>query len=240
MFVEERHQLIISTLEKEGKIKVKDLSDRFNLTEDAIRKDLAILEKKGLLKRVYGGAVKTRNEFLFLNLEDRKKILTKEKQKIAEKAFSMIKENSTIFLDISTINIEICKMIIEAKLKVIIITNMIEILLKFLEADTDVEVIFIGGKLDNKNKEGFVGSYSIEQIKNFKYDIAFLGATGINMEEGTISTYFLDDAICKKEIIRNSKKKYVLIESQKLNIDGRVNFTTIKEIDSIITEKTKN
>lgn len=237
MFVEERHQLIISILEKEGKIKVKDLSSKFGLTEDAIRKDLALLEKKKLLKRVYGGAVKIRDDFSFLTLEDRKKILPKEKQKIAKKAFDRIKENSIIFLDISTINIEVAKMIIEARLKILVITNMIEIFLQFLEKDTDVDFIFIGGKLDNKNKEGFVGSYSIEQIKNFQYDLAFLGATGINEEENIISTYFLEDAICKKEIIRNSKEKYILIESKKLNIDGRVKFAKFDEIDGIITEK---
>lgn len=236
MFVEERHQLIISLLEKEGKIKVKDLSSRFNLTEDAIRKDLAILEKKKLLKRVYGGAVKNRDDFSFLTLEERKKVLPKEKQKIAKKAFSKIRENSVIFLDISTINIEVAKMLIEAKSNVIVITNMIEIFLQFLESDTDIEFIFIGGKLDKKNKEGFVGSYSTEQLKNFRYDLAFLGATGINKEESSLFTYFIDDAICKKEIIKNSKEKYVLIESKKLNIDGRVKFATLDDINEIITE----
>lgn len=237
MFVEERHQLILSTLNKEGKIKVKELSEKFNLTEDAIRKDLASLEKKGLLKRVYGGAVKVRDDFLLLNIEDRKKMLPEEKQRIAKKAFSLLKENTTLFLDISTINLEISKLIIQSNLKIVVVTNMIEILLNFLNAETASKIIFIGGKLDNKNKEGFVSSYSIEQIKNFKYDLAFLGATGINIAENTISTYFLDDAMCKKEIIRNSKKKYILIESKKLNMDGRINFAHFKDINGIIMEE---
>ena len=236
MFVEERHQLILSTLNNEGKIKVKELSNKFNLTEDAIRKDLAILEKKGLLKRVYGGAVKVRDNFLFFNIEDRKKILPEEKKKIAKKTLTLIKENDTIFLDISTISLEISKLIMKSNLKIIVVTNMIEILLSFLNSDTTTEIIFIGGKLDKQNKEGFVDSYSIEQIKNFKYDIAFLGAGGVNTEEHSVSTYFLDDAMCKKEIIRNSKKKYVLIESKKLNIDCRMKFANFKDISGIISE----
>ncbi len=51
MFVEERHQEILRLLEENEKVKVKDLSKRFEVTEDCIRKDLASMEVKNLLKR---------------------------------------------------------------------------------------------------------------------------------------------------------------------------------------------
>ena len=57
MFVEERHQEILRLLEENEKVKVKELSKRFEVTEDCIRKDLASMEAKNLLKRTYGGAV---------------------------------------------------------------------------------------------------------------------------------------------------------------------------------------
>ncbi len=57
MFVEERHQEILHLLQENEKVKVKELSKRFEVTEDCIRKDLASMEAKNLLKRTYGGAV---------------------------------------------------------------------------------------------------------------------------------------------------------------------------------------
>ena len=57
MFVEERHQKILHLLQENEKVKVKELSKRFEVTEDCIRKDLASMEAKDLLKRTYGGAV---------------------------------------------------------------------------------------------------------------------------------------------------------------------------------------
>ena len=57
MFVEERHQEILRLLNENEKVKVKELSKRFEVTEDCIRKDLASMEAKNLLKRTYGGAV---------------------------------------------------------------------------------------------------------------------------------------------------------------------------------------
>ena len=53
MFVEERHQEILRLLNENEKVKVKELSKRFEVTEDCIRKDLASMEAKNLLKRTY-------------------------------------------------------------------------------------------------------------------------------------------------------------------------------------------
>ncbi len=57
MFIEERHKCILESLEQDGKIFVKDLSERFNVSESMIRKDLQALEKQNMLKRTYGGAI---------------------------------------------------------------------------------------------------------------------------------------------------------------------------------------
>ena len=57
MFLEERQESIMNLLMRDGKVRVKDLSEMFEVTEDCIRKDLGALEKQGKLKRTYGGAV---------------------------------------------------------------------------------------------------------------------------------------------------------------------------------------
>jgi DeoR family glycerol-3-phosphate regulon repressor len=56
MFVQERRNGIVEMVNRNGRIRVKNLSEQFNATEDCIRKDLAVLEDEGLLSRVYGGA----------------------------------------------------------------------------------------------------------------------------------------------------------------------------------------
>ena len=50
MFVEERHALIIQELKENGRVKVKELSAKFKVSEDLIRKDLALLAQQGKLK----------------------------------------------------------------------------------------------------------------------------------------------------------------------------------------------
>ena len=60
MFLEERQDIILQMLARDGKVRVRDLSEEFKVTEDCIRKDLGALEKKGKLKRTYGVAVRIR------------------------------------------------------------------------------------------------------------------------------------------------------------------------------------
>ena len=73
MLASERHEKIVEILNREGSVLVKDLSKKFDVTQDSIRKDLTILERKGLLKKTYGGAVKVRTNIHDLYVSQQKK-----------------------------------------------------------------------------------------------------------------------------------------------------------------------
>ena len=57
MFIEERHQAILDTIAANGRITIGEIQDRFDVSVDSARRDLRILEAKGLLKRTHGGAI---------------------------------------------------------------------------------------------------------------------------------------------------------------------------------------
>ena len=146
MFVEERQSLILEELHEKGKVRVKELSERFQVSEDLIRKDLTALEEKGQLKKAYGGAVMVKENVHRKIAAQRKHVHTAEKQRIAEKAMSMIQDGDIIFLDISTVNIELAKLLNNGTKKITIVTNMLDVM--NLLVKSDMSVIFIGGELD--------------------------------------------------------------------------------------------
>lgn len=238
MFVEERQNIILGILHKNGKVKVKELSEKFKVTEDCIRKDLSILEKQGVLKRVYGGAVKSRINAHNLDVKERKEKNVEIKCEIASKAIALIKNNDMIFLDISTSNIELAKLLIKSNLNVTVVTNMIDVMLE-LSVESSIKVIFIGGSL-NRGKDGFVGSMAISAISNFKFDIAFMGVVGVDLYDNSVSTYMVDDGMTKKAIINASRKKYMIIETEKFNMDGTFKYAHVDDFDGIITENKPN
>ena len=98
----------------------------------SIRKDLTILERKGLLKKTYGGAMRKRVNLHDLNVSQRKDRNTQAKQMIASKAMKLIKNDDMVFLDISTANLELARLIVKSTLNIIVVTNMVDIMLEFM------------------------------------------------------------------------------------------------------------
>ena len=141
MSQKKRHQQIITKLNIEGQVFVKELASSFGVTEDCIRKDLTLLEKAGKLKRVHGGAINARVNLHHTNVSQRVELYSKEKKIIASKAVDLLKEGYVIFLDISTINLEIAKLIFEKNIAVTIVTNMIDIMQLYRQNST-VRLIF--------------------------------------------------------------------------------------------------
>lgn len=235
MFVEERHDKIILKLNKDGKVKVKQLSEEFNVTEDCIRKDLSSLENRGLLKRTYGGAVLIRSNVHNVYVHSRKSVDIEEKKVIARKAETLIKDEDVVFLGISTLNIELARIILEKNRRITIVTNMIEIMQLF-STECNIKLIFIGGTF-NRYKDGFLGSFSIDLINRFKFDISFMGVVGIDVYENSISTYDVEDGLTKMAVLKVSKSCYILAETTKFNRDGNYKFAEICDFEGVITSR---
>ena len=234
MFVEERQALIIKELQEKGRVKVKELSAKFKVTEDLIRKDLTALEEQGHLKKTYGGAVRMKENVHRELASQRKTINQEAKRKIAKKAMPLIKDGYIVFLDISTVNIELARMIAESRTKATIVTNMLDVV--NILAKSDVRVVFIGGEFDY-GRDGFVGSMALEMIKNFRFDISFMGVVGVDIHENSVTTYMANDGIMKKEILSISRNSYMMCEFEKLKQFGNYKYAGLDEFTGIILDK---
>lgn len=235
MFAEERKQKIIEILNERGKIVVKELSQKFDVTEDCIRKDLKNLEKQGILKRTYGGAVLNRESAPRNNILNRKNINLEAKKIIAEKAFEMIQPRETVFLDISSTNILIAEQIAKGDKKLTVITNMVNVITAFSNCE-HVEVIGIGGIL-HKELDGFIGSTAIESISKYKVNKAFIGSCGVNMFDKSITTFDVEDGNTKKAIMSAGKQVYLVMETKKFYLDGIYKFADLYDVDAIIVDE---
>lgn len=235
MFVEERQALIVQELHEKGRVKVKDLSVKFKVTEDLIRKDLTALEEQGKLKKTYGGAVVVKENVHREIASQRKSLNLGEKQKIAKLALSLIKPGSIIFLDISTVNIELAKLIATSDTKAIVVTNMLDVVNILVKSN--VNLIFIGGELDY-GRDGFVGSLALEMLRKFRFDISFMGVVGVDVHENSVMTYMPNDGVTKKEILSLSKSTYMMCEAEKLDQLGNYKFAEISDFTGIIVDKT--
>lgn len=234
MFAEERQNMITSMVNKNGSVRVKDLSEQFQVTEDSIRKDLTLLEKRGLLKKTYGGAVKKRVNVHDLDVSQRKDKNIEIKQVIAKKAIELIKDGDMVFLDISTANLELAKLLAKSMLNITVVTNMIDIMLELTSAAA-VKLIFLGGTF-SRGHDGFVGSITISQLTNYCFDLAFVGTVGVDLLDNSVATYMVEDGLTKRSVLDNSKKSYMMLETRKFNMDGTYKYARIDEFTGAIME----
>ena len=143
MLAIERKNEILSILQKEQRVLVAELSTRYQVTEETIRRDLEKLEKEGFVKKTYGGAVLNKNSTIDMPLKIREKTNRKEKQKIAQTVASLIEDGESIMLDSSSTSLMIAQEL-KKKKKLTVITTSVEVLIE-LSGCEGIKVISTGG-----------------------------------------------------------------------------------------------
>ena len=234
MLPEERQKLIVQLVNEHGSVSVKELSARFALTEDSIRKDLTLLQKNGLLKKTYGGALKLMpDEDHFVS--QRKPKYRAEKQRIAKKALQLLHDGETIFLDISTTNIELAKFLKTSGLSLTVVTNMVDVMTT-MAGDEHNRLIFIGGTF-SEGCDGFVGALTNRELAHYHFDRAFLGVVGLDLARQQATTYTPEDATTKEAILSASAESWLLLETRKLRKAGPHVFSDLRDVTGVLTEK---
>ena len=231
MFLEERHAKIIKLLDERGRVTVSDLATRFNVTEDCIRKDLKQLAASGACRRVYGGATKAES-FPELNVTDRIDTFVPQKRAIARKALGLIKPEMTIFLDISTTNLELARMIATSGIRCNVVSTMVGVLIA-LAKSPEVSTLCPGGTL-RPSYDGFVGGSCAKSLDNYRFDLSFMGCYGVDAASAEVTTHAPEDGLVKEAAMARSRKNYLLAESRKLASFGSYRYACFADFEALI------
>ncbi len=232
IFQEERIQEIIKILEREDRVLINDLCETFNTTPVTIRKDLDLLEKQGVLKRTHGGAILHKPLFRGLALNEKEKLNSDEKERIAEEAAKMINEGDVIIIDSGSTTTFLARKMKGMK-GVTVITNAVNIALEL--ADSDLEVILTGGALQ-KNSSTLVGPLADEMLKKISADKLFHGVDGVDYDLG-LTTPDIIEANTSRVMMERAGENILLVDSSKFGRRSLGVICQIKDIDKIITTR---
>lgn len=232
IFQEERHDEILSLLDNKQRLLTNDLAAELKTTSATIRKDLAILEKKGLLKRTHGGAVKIKNLYSGLALSEKEKIKIDEKRKLVKEAVKLISEGDTIILDSGSTTSLLAKEIKSIK-GLTVITNALNVASDLIQSD--VEVIMIGGTLV-KETLTLVGPLADETLKRISSGKLFMGVDGIDFTVG-LTTPNLLEAHTTKVMMEISGETILMTDESKFGRRSLGVICPIDHLDRLITTK---
>lgn len=232
MLQAERRAYIIEYMKKEGKVVIEDLAKDIDVSPMTIRRDLDYLEQKDKIIRTHGGAVPVESLHEEISYKHKKEIQIEEKRKIAEYASGLIKEGQTIILDAGTTTMEIAKEITYFKNINVITTDLLTA--AYLSKSKDIKVYCTGGIVQNEIG-ACIGTKAEEFLSDIYADIAFIGASTIDLYRG-ITSPTMEKAIIKKKMIKASDKTILVADSTKFGKKGFSKVCALKELDLIVTD----
>ena len=232
MLTEDRFSRILAVVDAEGSVTVTDLVRRLETSESTIRRDLTAMHKKGLLTKVYGGAISLKRPELMVRDEkivNRKAMYAEEKGKIARYAASLIGPEDFVFLDAGTTT-EMMIDYITAR-QAVFVTHAVSHALRL--AALDVRVILLGGEVKSVT-ETAVGEEALEYLEKFRFTKGFFGTNGISLENG-FSTPDPKEAAIKTKALYACRRSYILADESKFGVESNVRFADFKDAKVITT-----
>ncbi|OOE51018.1 DeoR/GlpR family DNA-binding transcription regulator [Salinivibrio kushneri] len=205
---QQRRHTIVTLLTEQGQVSVDALSQRFETSEVTIRKDLAELEKNGLLLRRYGGAVPVPQEML----SEHAVKVSKKKQSIADAAAARIRDHNRIVVDSGTTTAALIPLL-DKKRGLVVMTNSLQVANAIRELEHEPTLLMTGGTWDT-HSESFQGQVAEQTLRAYDFDQLFVGADGIDVARGT--TTFNEMTGLTRVMAEVAREVVVMIESEKV------------------------
>ena len=232
--IAERHKYILDSLNKHGFVRITDVANELGVTKVTIRKDIKILESKGLLYKVHGSARPANPHVADLDVHVKDNINRDAKRRIAQRAAEMLGETDSIIVASgSTVYAfaEEIKMRQWHHLNIVTPFLRLGVLLNEVE---NVNVVQLGGCVHKKSLSA-IGGYAEAALSDFSCSKLFFGVDGIDLEHG-ITTSTIEEAKLTRRMMEAASQTIVLADSSKFGQRGFGRIGSLEEIDVIVTE----
>ena len=225
MLTNERHEFILNLLEQKQTIKIQDIVDMTEASESTIRRDLTVLENRNQLERVFGGAVLPGRNLSEPTIKDKSTRNLEEKDSIAKLAASLIQDGDSVYLDAGTTTFQMIRYLQDKN--IVAVTNGLTLVEELNEHGITV---YLTGGLLKPRTGAFIGAQTIQSLKNYRFDVCFLGVNGFHPEMG-YTTPDPEEAAVKRLASSLASESYVLADHSKAD---KISFAKIMELGDAV------
>ena len=232
MIISERHRRIVEELKNDPKISVKELSGKLYVSEPTIRRDLTELHNKGIITKIYGGAilntVAAYREIPFFLRENEK---STTKSEMGNKASRLVWDGAVVMLDGSTSAYHMVPYLARLN-NLTVITSGAKTAVALAEAN--IRTFCTGGQMII-HSYSYVGEQAEDFIRNINADILFFSCHGLD-EMGRMTDNAIEEANLRKAMFKQSARKILLCDSSKFGKTYFYNMGNVADIDEIVSD----
>lgn len=233
MFMEERHQQIADSIRSNGKITVAEITKQYGISEESARRDLRLLEQKGVCKRTHGGAILPRQvnvrppadrDFSQMPIFD-------TYREIARKAAGLIQEHDVVYLTGGSFG-HILISLLPRDIHYTVVVNSVETG-KELRPFDNIDIYVAGGKM--RQSGTMTDSLASEFVSRIHFDLCFITGAGLTADFG-LSNGTDETASFQRTVIKNSRRRCLLIPGTKVGVNSFIKVCEAEVFDAIITD----
>lgn len=235
MFMEERQRDIVRRVNKTGRIMVSEIQSLYHISADCARRDLRLLESKGLIQRTHGGAIAATPKGVYPENTYNPKDLPEVKNDylaVAKRAVEYIEKQEVIYITTSSVGYYMAISLPE-DLEITVLTNSVTIA-EALRKKENVSVILLGGEMSHRGH--CHDYYTIQMVKNIRMDKAFLSHSALSLEFGA-SIHNSAGVEFGKAVMENSTMNIGLYPSEKIGKSSIHSVCKIEDYDLLITDE---
>lgn len=232
MYAQERQQDILRRARQAGRVDVVTLAEALDVTTETIRRDLTVLERAGVLRRVHGGAIPVERLGFEPAVAARDLVLTAEKERIAKAALAELPEDGAVIIDAGTTTGRLAEAI-PADRELTVVVNSPP-LATVLASRPNLTVVMLGGRVRGRTL-ATVDDAALRPLARLNVDVAFLGSNGVSVERG-LTTPDPSEAAVKRAMVAAARRTVLLADHSKVGDVHFAAFATLSEVDVVITD----
>lgn len=232
MYAEERQQAILHRARTEGRVDVVALAEELAVTTETIRRDLTVLERAGVVRRVHGGAIPVERLGFEPAVATRDTVMTGEKERIAKAALAELPNEGSVILDAGTTTGRLAAAL-PADRELTVVVNSPAIAVQ-LAARPNLTVLMVGGRVRGRTLAA-VDDWALAPLATLCVDVAFMAANGVSTARG-LTTPDIAEAAVKRAMIGAARRTVLLADHTKVGNDCMARFADLADVDVLITD----
>jgi DeoR/GlpR family transcriptional regulator of sugar metabolism len=233
MLSAQRHARIIQRLHEDGFVEIAEISAQLDVDRSTIRRDLQVLELRGLVRRTRGGAFAgpaTGEKDIPYEVKRVEHI--SEKQALGAFAASLVEESEAVLLDSGSTTFEIARAL-HTRTNISVVTNDLNVAMCLADAP-GIQLVVTGGIL-LESVYTLVGPRTVEELHELHVDRAFLGADAIHHVAGITNVTFVEVEV-KRAMMAAARQVVVVADSSKFEHRALASVCGIEDVDLIVTD----
>jgi len=232
MYAEERQQAILHKARIDGRVDVVSLAEELAVTTETIRRDLTVLERAGVVRRVHGGAIPVERLGFEPALAARDSVMTGEKERIAKAALAELPTEGSVIIDAGTTTGRLVDLLPSDRELTVIVNSPAHA--ATLATRPNLTVLMLGGRVRSRTLAA-VDDWALSLLAQLHVDVTFIATNGVSVNHG-LTTPDLAESAVKKAMIGAARRTVLLADHTKVGNDCMARFAALDDIDVVITD----